>query len=77
MRGEFLMMQTKTMKVINDFIGPLKEQWTSDAVKQANEDQPGDTPAVLATKQEVRNLIDDIEAMDDYLRTMPAWQWAF
>jgi chitinase len=32
---------------------------------------------VLATKQEVRNLIDDIEAMDDYLRTMPAWQWAF
>src|SRR5690606_19682533 len=37
MRGEFLMMQTKTMKVINDFIGPLKEQWTSDAVKQANE----------------------------------------
>jgi chitinase len=77
MRGEFLMMQTKTMKVINDFIGPLKEQWTSDAVKQANEDQAGDSAAVLATKQGVRNLIDDIEAMDDYLRTMPAWQWAF
>ncbi|KAG7115614.1 Chitotriosidase-1 like protein [Verticillium longisporum] len=77
MKGEFLLMQTKTMKVIYDFIGPLKEQWTGDAVRQANEDQPGDSTAVLATKQGVRNLIDDIEAMDDYLATMPAWQSAF
>ncbi|KAK4128908.1 glycoside hydrolase family 18 protein [Parathielavia appendiculata] len=77
MKGEFLLMQTKTMKVINDFMGPLREQWTSDAVKQANEDQPGDSATVLATKQGVRNLIDDIEAMNDYLATMPAWQWPF
>ncbi|WQF79589.1 Putative glycoside hydrolase family 18, catalytic domain, glycoside hydrolase superfamily [Colletotrichum destructivum] len=77
MKGEFLMKQTKTMKVINDFMGPLREQWTSDAVKQANEDQPGDSATALATKQGIRNLIDDIEAMNDYLATIPAWQWAF
>ncbi|EEY23441.1 chitotriosidase-1 [Verticillium alfalfae VaMs.102] len=77
MKGEFLLMQTKTMKVIYEFIGPLKEQWTGDAVRQANEDQAGDSTAALATKQGVRNLIDDIEAMDDYLATMPAWQSAF
>ncbi|KAK6220004.1 hypothetical protein QIS74_05506 [Colletotrichum tabaci] len=77
MKGEFLMMQTKTMKIINDFMGPLREQWTSDAVKQANDDQPGDSATALATKQGIRNLIDDIEAMNDYLATMPAWQWAF
>ncbi|CRK40218.1 hypothetical protein BN1723_015683, partial [Verticillium longisporum] len=77
MKGEFLLMQTKTMKVIYESIGPLKEQWTGDAVRQANEDQPGDSTAVLATKQGVRNLIDDIEAMDDYLATMPPWQSAF
>ncbi|KAG7139201.1 Chitotriosidase-1 like protein [Verticillium longisporum] len=77
MKGEFLLMQTKTMKVIYEFIGPLKEQWTGDAVRQANQDQPGDSTAVLATKQGIRNLIDDIEAMDDYLATMPPWQSAF
>jgi chitinase len=77
MRGEFLMMQTKTMKVVNGFIGPLMEHWANDAVKQANEDQQGDSTAVQAQKQAVRNLIDDIEAMNDYLRTMPAWQWPF
>lgn len=77
MRGEFLMMQTKTMKVINDFLGPLKEHWTSDATKQANEDQPGDSNTVLTRKQETRNLIDDIEAMDDFVRNLPAWQWPF
>ncbi|KAG7121344.1 hypothetical protein HYQ44_004224 [Verticillium longisporum] len=77
MKGEFLLMQTKTMKVIYESIGPLKEQWTGDAVRQANQDQPGDSTAVLATKQGIRNLIDDIEAMDDYLATMPPWQSAF
>lgn len=77
MRGEFLMMQTKTMKVVNGFIGPLMEHWANDAVKQANEDQQGDSAAVQAEKQAIRNLIDDIEAMNDYLRVMPAWQWPF
>ncbi|KAL2198876.1 hypothetical protein P885DRAFT_58287 [Corynascus similis CBS 632.67] len=77
MRGEFLMMQTKTMKVLNGFIGPLMEHWANDAVKQANQDQQGDSTAVLARKQQIRNLINDIEAMNDYLRTMPAWQWPF
>jgi chitinase len=77
MRGEFLMMQTKTMKVVNGFIGPLMEHWANDALKQANEDQQGDSTTVQAQKQAVRNLIDDIEAMNDYLRTMPAWQWPF
>lgn len=65
------------MKVINDFIGPLKKKWTKDAVKQANEDQPGDTNAVLTRKQKIRNLIDDIEAMDESLGTLPAWKWPF
>lgn len=77
MRSEFLLMQTKTMKVLHGFIGPLMEHWANDAVKQANQDQQGDSGTVLTQKQQIRNLIDDIEAMNDYLRTMPAWQWPF
>ncbi|GAB1321115.1 hypothetical protein MFIFM68171_11325 [Madurella fahalii] len=56
---------------------PLMEHWANEPVKQANQDKQGGSAAVLARRQGVRNLIDDIEGMNDYLRTMPARQWPF
>ncbi|KAJ0166426.1 hypothetical protein CTA2_7415 [Colletotrichum tanaceti] len=75
-KGESLMMQTKTTKVINDFMKPLGNSGRATRSSR-REDQPGDSATALATKQWIRNLIDVIEAMNDYLAMMPAWQWAF
>jgi chitinase len=77
MKDKFLIMQTKTMKVIYDFIWPLMEHWTSDDTKQANKDRQGDSNAVLERIQDIKILISDIEALEDFARAQSSWQWPF
>ncbi|KDN71453.1 putative oviduct-specific glycoprotein [Colletotrichum sublineola] len=64
MKYRFLLMQTRTMKIINDFFGTMRDHWVTDAQRQAHANNAG-----------VIQLIDDIEVMDVFLRNMPPWQF--
>lgn len=77
MRSKYAEMQAKTMRPINEFLPKLIQQHASEAIEQAAQDAPGDTPAQQAEKQEIRNLIDDINALNDVLKTLPAWNRPF
>ncbi|KAK4200452.1 killer toxin subunits alpha/beta [Triangularia verruculosa] len=73
MNSKFYLGQAKTMKVINEFLPVLQEAWADDGRRRAAEDQPGDSGDTLADKQRMRDLIDDIDALADRMRTLPAW----
>ncbi|PVH71895.1 glycoside hydrolase family 18 protein [Cadophora sp. DSE1049] len=66
MKYRFLLMQRRTMKVIDDFFGTMKDYWVTDAQRQT-----------YANDADVLQLIDDIEVMDVFMRNMPAWQFAW
>ncbi|KAI2472234.1 hypothetical protein F4781DRAFT_428488 [Annulohypoxylon bovei var. microspora] len=69
---------TKTMKVINEFLPRLQEQWTDDASREAAVIDPDkDDADTQSAKQELQDLIDKIDAMDSILRALPAWTWPF
>ncbi|KAI1172269.1 carbohydrate-binding module family 18 [Nemania sp. FL0916] len=73
MKGKFALVQTKTMKVINEFLPLLQEQWASEAAREAAKDQPGDDRKTLADKKAKRDFIDDIDALDSAVRALPPW----
>lgn len=78
MKGKMALVQTKTMKVINEFLPRLQEQWADEAQRQAAViDLATDDAATQASKQELQDLIDKIDAMDSVVRAMPAWTWPF
>ena len=77
MNQKFYLAQTKTTKVINDYLPRLQEVWANQGLRDANVDQPSDGAQVLAQKQATRNLIDDIDALADRMRTLPAWRNPF
>ncbi|KAK8093699.1 Glycosyl hydrolases family 18 protein, partial [Apiospora hydei] len=64
MKYRFLLMQRRTMKVIDDFFGTMRDFWVTDAQRQAH-----------ANNADVIQLIDDIEAMDVFMRNMGPWQF--
>ncbi|KAH9209045.1 oviduct-specific glycoprotein [Leptodontidium sp. 2 PMI_412] len=66
MKYRFLLMQTRTMKIIDDFFGPMRDFWVTDAQRQT-----------YANNAAVLQLIDDIEVMEVFMRNMPAWQFAW
>ncbi|KAK9793590.1 hypothetical protein SCARD494_06174 [Seiridium cardinale] len=72
MKSKFAMAQTKTMKIIDEFLPRLKEQWADDASRQAAEiDAANDSAATQADKQALQDLIDKIDAMDNVVRNLP------
>ncbi|KAM0818255.1 hypothetical protein AB5N19_04064 [Seiridium cardinale] len=78
MKSKFAMAETKTMKIIDEFLPRLKEQWADDASRQAAEiDVANDSAATQADKQALQDLIDKIDAMDNVVRNLPTWQWPF
>ncbi|KAI1385205.1 uncharacterized protein F4822DRAFT_432054 [Hypoxylon trugodes] len=77
MKGKMALVETKTMKVINEFLPRLQEQWADDANRQAAKIDPNDDANTQASKQELQDLIDKIDAMDSVVRALPAWTWPF
>lgn len=77
MKGKMALVQTKTMKVINEFLPRLQEQWASDAQRQAATPDPNDDAQTQQDKQNLQDLIDKIDAMDSVVRALPSWTWAF
>ncbi|KAI0850294.1 carbohydrate-binding module family 18 [Daldinia vernicosa] len=78
MKGKFALVQTKTMKVINEFLPRLQEQWADEASRQAAVIDPDNDDAnTQANKQELQDLIDKIDAMESVVRALPVWTWPF
>lgn len=75
---QFALVQVKTMKVINEFLPLVQEQWADDAARQrAVIDPVADNAATQAQKQVWQDLIDRIDAMDSVVRALPTWTWPF
>ncbi|KAI1073978.1 hypothetical protein F5B20DRAFT_596779 [Whalleya microplaca] len=78
MKGKLALVQTKTMKVLNEFLARLQEQWSDGANREAAVIDPDkDDANIQADKQGLKDLIDRIDAMDNVLRGLPAWTWPF
>lgn len=77
MTGQFFVVQTKTMKVINEFLPRIQEQWANDARRQEARITGGESDADRRRKEQLQVLIDKIDATDDVLRALPAWQRPF
>jgi chitinase len=77
MKSRYFMALTKTMKVLNTWLPVLQENWATQAHRDNAEPKQGDTPAVLAEKQAANDLINDIDALADRLKTLPAWSNPF
>ncbi|KAI2643596.1 carbohydrate-binding module family 18 [Xylaria nigripes] len=75
MKGKGSLVQTKTMRVINEFLPSLQEQWASDAARQAAVIDKNDNQQTQARKAAMQDLIDRIDAMDSVLKTLPPWNW--
>ncbi|KAK0736846.1 glycosyl hydrolases family 18-domain-containing protein [Apiosordaria backusii] len=73
MNNKFYLAQAQTMKVINEFLPLLQQVWADDGARTAAEDRPGDDANTLAAKQAKRDLIDDIDALADRVKTLPVW----
>ncbi|KAF7533915.1 hypothetical protein G7Z17_g13445 [Cylindrodendrum hubeiense] len=73
MKGKFIQVQIKTMKVIKEFLPRLQDTWATDAMRRDAEDKLGDSPAKLKENKDTRKLIDDIDALDNAVRALPAW----
>lgn len=73
MNNKFYLALTKNTKVFNTWLSVMQANWATQAHRDNAEDQQGDTAAVLADKQVARNLINDIDALADRLKTLPAW----
>jgi len=64
-----------SMQVSTDL--PVKN-WANEAMKESNEiDDEEDDDDIKKDKEETNNLIQDIEAMDTYWKTLPAWTFPF
>ncbi|RMD40214.1 hypothetical protein DV735_g4912, partial [Chaetothyriales sp. CBS 134920] len=78
MKTRFLMVQTKTMKVINEFLPKLQARYADDASRQAAVlDPANDSEAEKKTKESRQRLIDKIDALNDVVKDLPTWQWPF
>lgn len=77
MKGKMALVEVKTMKVINEFLPRLQEQWADAAKRQEAKIETGDDAATQASKQALQDLIDKIDAMDSVVRALSAWTWAF
>ncbi|OTB14128.1 glycoside hydrolase family 18 protein [Daldinia sp. EC12] len=78
MRGKSTLAQTKAMGVLNEFLPRLQEQWADDASRQAAViDSANDNDTTQASKQELQDMIDRIDAMASVLGKLPAWTWPF
>jgi chitinase len=73
MNNKFYLALTKTMKVLNSWLSVMQENWATQALRDGATAQPGDSAVVQADKQGARDLIDDIDALADRLKTLPAW----
>ncbi|OTB02455.1 glycoside hydrolase family 18 protein [Hypoxylon sp. CI-4A] len=76
MKGKFALVETKTMKVINEFLPLLQEQWANaDSRDNAKIDPDKDDEDTQADKQALQDLIDKIDAMSDTVEALPDWEW--
>lgn len=77
LRARFLVVVSKTERLVDDWLLALNKQWTTDAVRLFYQDKAGDTQAVLAEKAAFRALIADIEATENFWVGMPPWATIF
>ncbi|KAL8377162.1 hypothetical protein RB595_008033 [Gaeumannomyces hyphopodioides] len=57
--GKFFVVQTKTMKVLNEWMPRIQEQWASDAKRQEAKTTDGDSDADKRRKEQLQTLIDN------------------
>ncbi|RMZ82759.1 hypothetical protein DV738_g1689, partial [Chaetothyriales sp. CBS 135597] len=77
MRTRFAMVQTKTMKIINEFLPKLQAKHADDASRQAAKINAQDSAAVRRRKEKMQSLIDKLDAMEKAVKALPPWQWPF
>lgn len=73
MTEKFYLAQTKTYKAINDYLPMLQNKFATQDLRDAAVEQPGDSDDDKKRKIAERNLIDDIDALSDRLKTLRPW----
>ena len=64
-------MQTKVMYPIDEFLSGLLEVYASDAIRKRSMEDLNYSDYEKVDKQAARDLIDDFDAINDVVRTLP------
>lgn len=73
MTEKFYLAQTKTYKAINEYLPMLQNKFATQDLRDAAEEQPGDSDDDKKRKIAERALIADIDALSDRLKTLRPW----
>ena len=73
MNRKYILASSKTKKPVAEGLPSLKKVWTNDAKRKESDDKPGDKPDVKKNKQQLRDLIEDIDALDAEWTALPQW----
>lgn len=73
MNKKYILASSKTKKPVAEWLPTLKKVWANDAKRKESEKDAADKPDVKKKKEQLRDLIEDIDALDAEWNALPQW----